>query len=657
MTLIDPARRWTLKRVFAFGAAAAALITVGAIALGTAALVRLSDTRTVLLDQVGPAVLSGQVLLSDLINQETGVRGYVLSGGNPDDLTPYTQGLAAQQTDEAAIRALTTTGSYPTIMADLDALDAAVGAWRSTYAQAAIDRRPGAPTTDGRVLFDKVRASVARLQSDLNGERIAARNRLNIAANSLAWVGTGVALMIAGFLIAAAFGLRRSVLRPVSELAAQVRAVASGDTDHPITVEGPREIIELGADVESMRLAIKHDVDTAQEANRVLDAQTRDLERSNNDLEQFAYVASHDLQEPLRKVASFCQLLQRRYAGKLDDRADQYIAFAVDGAERMQALINDLLVVLPGRAQQRGVHRRRARRGRRGGGRPAGARAGRRRRHDRGEAAAGDPRRRLAAAGSVHQPHRKRHEVPPGGGTPGGERGCERDRRRVGDHRRRQRHRYRSGVRRQGFRDLPTFARPGCLCWHRYRPGAGEEDRGVPRRAHRHRPTTHGSGHHSPARRASSPGDNMIASAARVINVLLVEDDPGDVLMTREAFEEYLNNRLDVVSDGSEALAYLRREGQYADAPRPDLILLDLNLPSRDGREVLAEVKADENLQHIPVIVLTTSRADEDVLRSYQLHANAYVTKPVDFDGFIEAIKQIDHFFVSVVQLPATSED
>jgi CheY-like chemotaxis protein len=148
----------------------------------------------------------------------------------------------------------------------------------------------------------------------------------------------------------------------------------------------------------------------------------------------------------------------------------------------------------------------------------------------------------------------------------------------------------------------------------------------------------------------------MIASEVRVINVLLVEDDPGDVLMTREAFEEYLNNRLDVVSDGSEALAYLRREGEYADAPRPDLILLDLNLPRRDGREVLAEVKADESLRHIPVIVLTTSQADEDVLRSYQLHANAYVTKPVDFDGFIEAIRQIDHFFVTVVQLP-TGED
>ena len=148
----------------------------------------------------------------------------------------------------------------------------------------------------------------------------------------------------------------------------------------------------------------------------------------------------------------------------------------------------------------------------------------------------------------------------------------------------------------------------------------------------------------------------MIASEARVINVLLVEDDPGDVLMTREAFEEYLNNRLDVVNDGAEAIAYLRREGEYVDAPRPDLILLDLNLPRRDGREVLAEVKDDVDLRTIPVIVLTTSQADEDVLRSYQLHANAYVTKPVDFDGFIEAIRQIDHFFVSVVQLPAVDD-
>jgi CheY-like chemotaxis protein len=138
-----------------------------------------------------------------------------------------------------------------------------------------------------------------------------------------------------------------------------------------------------------------------------------------------------------------------------------------------------------------------------------------------------------------------------------------------------------------------------------------------------------------------------------LIEVLLVEDDPGDVLMTQEAFEEHkVRNRLTVVSDGAEALAYLRREGRYADAVRPDLILLDLNLPKRDGREVLAEVKKDEDLGRIPVVVLTTSAADEDIVRSYQLHANAYVTKPVDFDRFISVIRQIDQFFVSVVKLP-----
>ena len=147
----------------------------------------------------------------------------------------------------------------------------------------------------------------------------------------------------------------------------------------------------------------------------------------------------------------------------------------------------------------------------------------------------------------------------------------------------------------------------------------------------------------------------MTDAEPRWINVLLVEDDPGDVLMTREAFEEFLNNRLDVVNDGAAAIAFLRKEEPYQDVPTPDLILLDLNLPRRDGREVLAEIKADPSLQHIPVVVLTTSAAEEDILRSYQLHANAYVTKPVDFDNFIRAIRQIDHFFVSVVRLPAGS--
>ncbi|MCC3655593.1 response regulator [Streptomyces sp. S07_1.15] len=138
----------------------------------------------------------------------------------------------------------------------------------------------------------------------------------------------------------------------------------------------------------------------------------------------------------------------------------------------------------------------------------------------------------------------------------------------------------------------------------------------------------------------------------RPIEVLLVEDDPGDVLMTREAFEDKIGNTLHVVQDGEEALDFLYQRGAHTGAPRPDLILLDLNLPKYDGRQVLEQVKSDSELSTIPVVVLTTSAAEEDILRSYKLHANAYVTKPVDLDAFISAIRQIDEFFLTVVRLP-----
>jgi CheY-like chemotaxis protein len=132
------------------------------------------------------------------------------------------------------------------------------------------------------------------------------------------------------------------------------------------------------------------------------------------------------------------------------------------------------------------------------------------------------------------------------------------------------------------------------------------------------------------------------------IAVLLVEDDPGDVVLIQEAFEHNkVRNRLHVVGDGVEAMRFLREGGE-----RPDLVLLDLNLPRKDGREVLEEIKTDPALRSIPVVVLTTSKAEEDILRSYDLHANAYVTKPVDFDRFIEVVRQIDEFFVTVVKLP-----
>lgn len=145
----------------------------------------------------------------------------------------------------------------------------------------------------------------------------------------------------------------------------------------------------------------------------------------------------------------------------------------------------------------------------------------------------------------------------------------------------------------------------------------------------------------------------MTTPAARPIDVLLVEDDPGDELMTREAFEDNkIGNTLHVVRDGEEALDFLYRRGEHTEAPRPDLILLDLNLPKYDGRQVLEKIKSDPELAHIPVVVLTTSAAEEDILRSYRLHANAYVTKPVDLDQFIAAVRQIDDFFVQVVRLP-----
>jgi CheY-like chemotaxis protein len=141
--------------------------------------------------------------------------------------------------------------------------------------------------------------------------------------------------------------------------------------------------------------------------------------------------------------------------------------------------------------------------------------------------------------------------------------------------------------------------------------------------------------------------------ARDAVDVLLVEDDEGDVLMTKEAFEYHqIQDRLHVVSDGKQALEFLRRTGRYADAPRPGLVLLDVNLPRLSGLEVLAELKRDDRLLTIPVIMLSTSQAEQDILRSYSLHANAYISKPVGFEPFIDAIRQIDSFFLTLVRLP-----
>lgn len=140
---------------------------------------------------------------------------------------------------------------------------------------------------------------------------------------------------------------------------------------------------------------------------------------------------------------------------------------------------------------------------------------------------------------------------------------------------------------------------------------------------------------------------------SRTIEIFLVEDNPGDVRLTREALKEgKVANNLRVVSDGMEAMAYLRQEGDYASVPRPDLVLLDLNLPRKDGREVLAEMKADPELRRIPVVVLTTSQAEQDILRAYDLHVNCYVTKPVDLEQFVGVVRSIEDFWLGIVKLP-----
>lgn len=150
----------------------------------------------------------------------------------------------------------------------------------------------------------------------------------------------------------------------------------------------------------------------------------------------------------------------------------------------------------------------------------------------------------------------------------------------------------------------------------------------------------------------------MEIELGRQVEFLLAEDNPGDVRLTKEALRESkIRNNLNVVPDGVEAMAFLRREGKYADAPTPDVVLLDLNLPKKDGREVLAEIKSDPTLKRIPVVIITSSEAEQDILRTYDLHANCYVTKPVDLDQFIKVIQSIESFWLTIVKLPSSVSD
>jgi len=342
------AGRWPLSRIIGVALLILLLFSLAAMVAGGLALVNLHDNRQRVIDTLDPAALQVQQLEIALLDQETGVRGYALSA-KPDFLAPYTSGVTEEQDAIKALRVII--GQLPAgAAADLENVITQAQYWRVRYAVPTINQvsRTGKPVVSPAILtgkadFDALRAKIAVLQTEISTARAGAVAALNDSATVLDAVFIAVAIGLAAIVVTLALGLRATVIRPLHQLAGEARRVADGDFGHEVSLTGPREVTSLAADVNRMRERILQELSATQHANTVLQAHTEELERSNSELEQFAYIASHDLQEPLRKVASFTQLLQRRYAGQLDARADQYIEFAVDGAKRMQALINDLL--------------------------------------------------------------------------------------------------------------------------------------------------------------------------------------------------------------------------------------------------------------------------------------------------------------------------
>lgn len=341
------ASRWPLSRITGATIVVMALFSMIAIAVAGTALADLSSDRSRVDNVLDPAEISSQKLGYALVNQETGVRGYLLSG-QKSFLAPYYSGLAEQNQQVISLRGLT--AAIPAAKADLGVLETRVNAWRATYvvpsiaAVAATGKPPTTPTVQtGKALFDSLRGPLGGLQTAITSARSKAGASLNSAADTvdITLIVIGVILLL--LVAAVATVLRAAAIGPLTRLAREARQVAAGDFGHEVTPVGPREAADLALDVNRMRERILSELSAVQAANTALQSRARDLERSNSELEQFAYVASHDLQEPLRKVASFCQLLQRRYIGQLDARADQYIEYAVDGAKRMQVLIDDLL--------------------------------------------------------------------------------------------------------------------------------------------------------------------------------------------------------------------------------------------------------------------------------------------------------------------------